>query len=595
MSLAPLVAVPEPVARVAAAALETRAERGVGGTARGVVLATALSTRWIRPVELHELRRWHTEHPDDVQNGSTTLLGGLYGGHEARSWLTALPRTAAAMNPEGTGAMIALPVDPAVAERIARPDGEPAEAMHLTLFHLGSDASSMDPDQRTAIAEVLAAIAPGLAPPKIDLTHIERFTAGESGLEPAVLVSGSPAVYVLRGAIEDALAGIDFSDDHAFRAHLTIGYYPPGEGPEAGPLDAPIVLTPQAVVLHWGPDVAAFPLTGDQPEPVVAALPPRAHPAVKRLARMSATVNKIDRQTVTKLHAGATLAYAQALRQAGVKLRNRAQRKTGASAAAAKLAAIDASNGAYPPALLAAVGITEQELLDHAFDTYADQATETIRVSERKKIRAAAIAAGLDVDQVERDWEDRIDQRAERAAGFLAAGLGMLARATLSGSAPAPAAVGEYAGPVPFGMIRNAWAIGATGAAAPSIDESGPGAHGDIGGLSRKLTGLGASAVAEVLGDAELATVETSTWSHGDPDRPLQGHLDLDGVSWQAGGEYPPALYVSAEDAWLDREMYEPGDHEGCSCLIETTYEPTSADTAPTADVGVDMGELAAV
>lgn len=550
----------------------------MGGTARGVVLATALTTRWIRPAELGELRRWHADHADEIQaGGRSTLLGGLYGGEPARGWIAGTARTAAALNPEGTGAMISLPVDQGIARQVAQPDGEPVEAMHLTLFHLGGDATALPPDLRPRIAHTLTQAASQAPAAPITLTHVERFTAGDEGLEPVVLVTDHPAVYELRAQLKDALdaAGIVYSENHAFRCHLTLGYYAPGDGPEAGPVEESLGQplegwTPTEVELHWGPNVDAFPLAASTPEqPMTAAAAPRPrppHPTAKRLARLSAQVSKIDRSTVTKLHAGATLAYADALRRAGVKLRTRASR----TRSGAKMAAVDAAQGSYPPALLAAVGITEQELLDHAFDTYKDQATAIIAAGERKKLRAAAVAAGVDPDQLERDWDERVDDRAERGAGFIAAGLGMLARAALSGSAPHPApTVGEYSGPVPFGLVRNGWTIGATGTAAPVIDESGPGAHGNLDDLSRKLIDVGSSAVQEILGetlkgDGETVFVETSTWSHGDPDRPLQGHLDLDEVSWQAGGDYPPELYVTDEDSWLDREMYEPGDHAGC-------------------------------
>lgn len=564
-----LIQVPEPVVRTAAAALRTRAERGGGGTRAAVMTATALTTGFLEPVELARLRAWHHANPDAVVGDASTLLAGLYGGPAARAWDT--PRTAAALNPAGTGAMIALPVPAAVSQALARPDGEPADEMHLTLFHFGNDASELDPTIRDTIERVLSTI--DLTAPTVDLTHVERFTS-DDGMEPAAAVTDSPDVYALRDQLAEALdaAGVDYSDSHAFRGHVTIGYYPPGDGPEAGPLDQPLTMNPWSVLLVWGPDREEYPLLlPETPAPITAAIRSPLH---ARLAKMSAKVNATDRRSMTRLHSAATVALREAMRQAGVKLTTRARTKT-----AREQAVIASAEGRMTTAVLAAYGVTEDELFSKRFDTLGAYATGILTTAERAKVRAAAQAVGIDPDSAEKEYADEIDRRATAAAGLLVASLGMLARSALAGN---PITVettrGEFSGPVPFSVVRQAFDVATRGTPTPGLDQAGPGPD-QLDELATALRDVGQTLVDDLLGQAGVSTAITSTWVHGDPDRPFAPHEELDGVSWESGGDYPDALYVDERGAWLDREMYEPGDHDGCTCTIETDWAPSDTSS----------------
>lgn len=568
-----LIQVPEDVARVAALALDTRAKRGGGGTARGVVIATALATGYVRPTERAEIRAWHAAHPEDCDGVASTLIGGMYGGAPARSW----PMTAAAMNPAGEGAMIAIGIPLEIAERVARPDGELPSEMHMTLFYLAGDVGELDDETRESYLRCIEEGLRGSAVDEVRLTHVERFV-GDDGMEPAALVDGAPGLYELRERIRGFLdaAGLGYSDSHAFRAHATIGYYAPGDGPESGPvedsLDAPpFSFVPGGVDLHWGANTTRVPF--ETPGPFVAALTPTD----RQLQELARRTNRADRALVAKLHGAANIALKDALRHAGVKLKVRAKNKSRPIAAA-----LDEGIPATP-AMMAAVGVTEQELLDGRFETYGVEAKALFAQAERRKLRAAAAAVGLDPDEMEAVYADEIDDRSERAAGFLVISLGVLARAALSGSSFPTTGPGEYAGPVPFGVIRTAWSVAATGAHAPSVPELGPG-PADVDAIAQSLARAGQTLVEEILTDELGPLVLTSTWSHGDPDRPLAGHENLDGVSWESGGAYPPELYVSEEDAWLGREMYEPGDHDGCTCWIDTEFAPAESTTTGTTE-----------
>lgn len=399
-----LVPVPDDVARTASLALETRAERG-GATARGLVIGTALSTGFVTEHEITELRAWHDRHPDAVQNGASTLLGGLYGGCAARTvWPPAPP-------------------------------------------------------------------------------------------EPA-------------------------------------------------------------------------------PEPVTAAV---AMPMRAKLAKMSQVVNQTDRRTMLRLHSAATVALQEALRQAGVKLTVKARTKPAR-------AALDAAAGRYTPAVLAAVGVTEQELLDKRFDTFENYAVALIATAERKKLAAAARAVGVDPGEVEAEYGATIDKRALAAAGMMAASLGILARSALSGhTITAESAKGEFSGPVPFGIIRNAVTVASRGATVPLVDETGPGPAA-VDELAGKLTDIGSSLVEDLLDTVGVQVQLRSTWSVGDPDRPFEPHQNLDGVSWV--DTQPDELNADpGEFPYVD--VYQPGDHDGCQCSLDTEYEPY--------DAGDSTGEAAGV
>lgn len=62
-------------------------------------------------------------------------------------------------------------------------------------------------------------------------------------------------------------------------------------------------------------------------------------------------------------------------------------------------------------------------------------------------------------------------------------------------------------------------------------------------------------------------------WHHGNPLRPLDGHLKLDGVRFSSWSD--PVLRIKPEDAWLGRSFYAVGDHPGETCDYESVYGRT--------------------
>jgi hypothetical protein len=184
-------------------------------------------------------------------------------------------RTAASLNAGMNGVMVALPVTDDI-RSLATPDGEPADAMHMTLLYFGKP-DEIDPAMQGTLKGICSALASNYDMPLVDLSHIERFAptpGGHSGdLFPAALVDDGPDVPALVERLKAACdaAGVPYHDDHAFRSHVTLGYYPQDEGPESGPLPTPQAYAPDALMLHWGDEVDQYPFV-DAPEP--GALPP---------------------------------------------------------------------------------------------------------------------------------------------------------------------------------------------------------------------------------------------------------------------------------------------------------------------------------
>jgi hypothetical protein len=406
-----LVPVPEEVARTAGLALATRAERGGGGTARGVVLATALSTGFVTEHEIAELADWHARNPDAIQGGVSTLLGGMYGGAGARDT------------------------------------------------------------------------------------------------------------------------------------------WPPTPAPEV-------------------------------PAPVTAAAPT---PIRAKFAKLNKTVNTTNQRLMVRLHTAATVALNEALRQAGVKVNVKARTK-------AARAALDAAGNDLRP-VIAALGLTEQDLLDHRFDTFAAMAAGLIATAERKKLAAAARMLGLDPADLEAQYGETIDTRSVASAGLMVTGLTALAIGAMSGHAVTAESVqGEFSGPVPFGIVRQAFDVASRGAAVPGLSDGvGP---APIDELSQALVGAGQSIVEELLAAHadEIGPTQTrTTWVVGDPERPFEPHQALDGVSWV--GDYPEELAADAGD-WPYVDVYEPGDHDGCQCELTEEAEPVEGAGPLGEFMGADANAL---
>ena len=110
--------------------------------------------------------------------------------------------------------------------------------------------------------------------------------------------------------------------------------------------------------------------------------------------RLVGRLTSLRQQLGTRLLAQAQQAYEAALRSAGVKVINRARSRTSPTRYRQACIAVDNREPLGP--WLAAVGLTEVEMLDHAFDTFNEQAiAEVQRYRERQAAIVARLAANV--------------------------------------------------------------------------------------------------------------------------------------------------------------------------------------------------------
>ena len=284
------------------------------------------------------------------------------------------------------------------------------------------------------------------------------------------------------------------------------------------------------------------------PEPV-----PRASTAARtnRLLKRLATIQQRVGRTLLDQ---AELAVAEAMRKAGAKVVVRARRAN----QQARFAAIQAVDNGLPlRSHLAAIGLTETEMLDHTFDTY-EEAARAAMAKAAEQQRRALIAAGI----------DRVDdyvpspERVQLAANTLTRSLMAMTRGRLVDGVLEPAP-GEVTGLVPARMVIDALAVldGRLGVTLPAGPDEAPHLYAeDSGGIERGVIG-------ELEGDDAEITWLWEWGFYGDPTTPFEPHMDLGFAGFTTSDrESDPALAVDDRGAWLGVDFYQPQDHDGCTC-----------------------------
>lgn len=295
-------------------------------------------------------------------------------------------------------------------------------------------------------------------------------------------------------------------------------------------------------------------------------------------------------QLGTRLLASAQQAYEAALRQAGVKLVGRARSRTSPTRQRQAIAAVDNREALAP--WLAAVGLTEEEMLSHAFDTFNELTIAEVR---RYRERQAALVARLDVDVPLPD-----SPPPELIADYLVAGLTAMVRArlrigdramvaaSLTRLTPLKRRLLEMGGrelvkhaprvndddnfDLPTGLpdpdelasaaarlVRNALfsADGRVHPQLPSTPDRLP---------TVVVTGDEMAPTIEDRLVLEFSVEPVWRWEHGfygEPLRPFDAHEQLDGlITTDRDGD--PNLFNG--DSWPPFDLFAPGDHEGCTC-----------------------------
>ena len=80
--------------------------------------------------------------------------------------------------------------------------------------------------------------------------------------------------------------------------------------------------------------------------------------------------------------------------------------------------------------------------------------------------------------------------------------------------------------------------------------------------------------VSETLADAEIEYVTKYRWVRGDPAVPFEPHVDLEGAEWTDFAEAETAFLGNAHLGINPAGVWFPGDHVGCQCEYEITFEP---------------------
>jgi 2'-5' RNA ligase len=166
---------------------------------------------------------------------------------------------------EHTGLMVAVWLDPSLAERLVVPGGQTTDDLHITLCYCG-DATEMDDVALARAISHVASVAENSAPLSGQIAGMGRFNASESSDGKDVLYANVdvPGLERLRQTLADMLssAGCPPLSNHGYTPHVTLAYLEP----EA---DAPIKRVPtlplriRSIWVSVGERRAEMPLTGE--------------------------------------------------------------------------------------------------------------------------------------------------------------------------------------------------------------------------------------------------------------------------------------------------------------------------------------------
>lgn len=526
---------------------------------------------FVAPAVLDLIGAWHSANPNATTvDGRCTKLAGLYGGAAGRTWAlerAAVPTVSWLQEESATlDAMTAAPVNkggmialyPDTPDALTVDGGDPADELHVTLAFVAEDAAVLLPDDVTAIGNAAAAGAAVRSEPLL-LTVVGAGTLGDSEPPATVLFlqqsdgdgtdhqdGVSTVAAVIRGELNDYGSEAFPAEHDGFIPHMTVGYGTPVADAQR--------LVGEQIKFSTGPTVQL----GDIRQPhdwnggavTAAARNPAGDPTPLHTLARKAT--KARQRLATRVQAAAQVALRDALRRAGVKVVQKASRRSQAAKAA-----VAACGGRWTPAVLAAAGVTEQDLLRQAFDALGEKYEQWVIDAATEQLRAVADVLGLDTEAVLARMEHRMQDVARAASARLNEDLTQWAYRLLAEPEPSFGDVGE----IPVDTTLPPSILQPSLALADGRNAEAP--YGD-----------GLLLEAWVTYDPQ-APVEMITWVHGDPARPFEPHEALDGTTalW---ADYAD---VMNNDASFPRDsIYFPGDHLGCTC--DYVYSYTTAAEA---------------
>lgn len=300
--------------------------------------------------------------------------------------------------------------------------------------------------------------------------------------------------------------------------------------------------------------------------PTPATSPPNGRAAAvgpnPAAQRVIGRLQRLRRDTGRKLQQRAADAVGSAVRAATARVAGQvgnAKPGTRVAALARNLGDLDARRSRFREhgvgkAMLAALGLTEEELLADEMGVYIDETGSDLETYMRKR-RDIIEAEGFDPDL------GGTTSHAAEAAVFLGATAIAIARSSLTDGV-APPTPGEFSGVVPFSVVRDALSV-AAGTATSTI----PGSPDD------KPTATPNGDLDAEFGIADqLGMQVVYTWVHGasgEPDNPYEPHVEMDGYELRDAETNDDGTAVSdvgSPDDWTDGDTLYPGDHNGCTC-----------------------------
>lgn len=351
---------------------------------------------------------------------------------------------------------------------------------------------------------------------------------------------------------------------------------------------------PQQLAAAVKPQQLALPVVGaSQPAPNGnGAAPTPRPPSPAKTNRLLGRLARIRANVGRELLAAAEQAFAEALTRAGTKVLARSKSRASKTLDATVVAAVRAGDPLRP--YIAAIGLREDELLRDQFATFQSLAEERLRRAQAQQ-RKAIEAAGYDPD------EFLAQDTPSSAAEFLSGALLALAYNRLMEGPSTPSVIvdgipsgpGEVTGNIPARVVTQTLAIaegaatgtaGATPSQAPVFQQLA-----DRRSIERALADRALSALREARADnleralergraperieapaePEPTTLYVWRWGfYGDPTTPFEPHQDLGASEFTTTDPTgDPAL--SNPLPWPDGALYQPGDHDGCTCEWE--------------------------
>jgi 2'-5' RNA ligase len=472
-----------------------------------------------------------------------------------------------------TGAIVTVEPRPEEAALLALDGGEAAEVLHVTLAYIGDTATLTDED-RAAVDRAVAAVATRHPALEGTVGGIGHF-APDGGEVACLGLVDALGLGDLRAELVDALAlaGVNLDTAHDFQPHMTLAYHPDGAHDSAADAVVGTGVHFDAVTVRWGsvgPDsVQATPLTG--PEPVVTAAVIAAGSPGRR--HLGARMAGIDERILMRLTVAADAALARALEKAGARLVSRARAGAETRALASNVAATEVGS-VFGPALVAALGLSDADLLASSFDALGAQFDSWVMSAQHEVLALLGGASGLVLSPAQLAAA-KARFAIERAAAWvlLAGSLNALAADRLYNPHPDLPAVGEASTSfaVPAGVVRAALArAGGNEAVRSDGIAAGVAAAGlpPVGGVAIGPIGLG-------LAGEGGAVVDGWEWQVGAPDRPFEPHQDLDGVTFT---NFDDEILTNLDTFPTDTPRYFPGDHLGCECqAVPVLLTPSGA------------------